>query len=752
MQQNKYKGHFLFGIVFLILSNVNIQAQEAEAPIIYNLELMDSPMGMLKSNVSNSIDSTFVYSTDTLSLPFFDEFSKNKIQTYEASPTDPGVTSEVFYSLLDENDDAFPMGVAFTRVQTFRKIFNVNTGASSTQNFPATIVKYSDLSRYPVTYETVNAYPAYYIYDTVGIVNSPDTIHLSVPDLTQKKATQFFKKISEPNTLWLDDNAYHNYRFAIDPWSLGVMTFDGLDNKGYPYAIGTTTRGYADYLTTKPIDLSNNSLADSLYLSFLYQFEGFGDEPEDNDSLVVQFLNTQTGRWGNVWSKPGRRGDGKFYLAHIPIKNTAYLGNNFQFRVVNYGDLSGALDHFHIDYVHLRAYSGKQDTLIEDFAMVYPTKSLLERYSSVPWDHYRNNPLGKMNTKMEIVVRNSYLNGGANITSANGAKVNVFHNNVAEGNFAINGQAMVGYDPPTQPVPDYAPRTTYTSYHPINGYQFDPNKPGTHQRFEVVTVANVPVGSNFTANDTSVVYQDFRNYYAYDDGSAEKAYGTHGSQSRVAVQFEPYEADTIIGVMINFVPTVKVVTNYLFQVFIWKDNNGKPGEVIYEDNSFNLRQPSYGYGRNAFVEYWTEVPVFVTGKFHIGWKQLDAPILGVGLDKNNDQSQYTSFSIDNGSTWTASEISGSLMVRPIFSTSMNDEMSVPVIEKQSYIAYPNPTFDKVTIKGEFTGVEQFVLRDLTGREIQRTTEPTMDLTNEPIGIYFIQVEGAYANTIKVVKR
>ena len=31
---------------------------------------------------SNSIDSTFIFSTDTISIPFFDNFTTNKIQKY----------------------------------------------------------------------------------------------------------------------------------------------------------------------------------------------------------------------------------------------------------------------------------------------------------------------------------------------------------------------------------------------------------------------------------------------------------------------------------------------------------------------------------------------------------------------------------------------------------------------------------------------------------------------------------------------
>ena len=740
-----------WGLALLSMLSFYTLAQEGVEPIRYNLDLMTAPQNVQKSSAT-TFDGSIIYSLDVLSLPFFDDFSTNRIQVYADDITLPGTTSEVYYQLLDMNDVPYADDQVFTRTVTFRRVYDVNLGTTVTQNFPPIQVKYSNLSVYPVQYEVIDVYPAYYLTDTIGIVNPTDTVYVSNPEIVQGSATQYFQTINDPNSLWIDDHAYHNYRFADKPWSLGVMTFDGTDRKGYPYAIGTTTSGYADYLTSKKIDLSGNSAADSIYLSFLYQFEGFGDTPEGSDSLIVQFYDGAAGQWRRVWARGGVDGPTPFKMAHIPVVNAAFFRDDFQFRFVNRGALSGALDHIHIDYVHMRTFSGVQDTLIEDFALVYPTKSLLERYSSVPWDHYKNNPTGKMNSQMEIVVRNSYLNGGANVTSASGATVTVRHEGNLEGSFNINGQAMVGYNPPTQPIPDYAPRTTYTSYHPINGYQFDVNKPGNHQEFEVTTVASVPIGSNYAPNDMSVVKQVFRNYYAHDDGSAEQAYGPTGAQARLAIQYEPYEADTIIGAMICFVPTVSNVLNSLFQVTIWEDNGGQPGAVIYEDNGFNLRQPSYGYGRNGFTDYWTEYPVAVNGKFYIGFKQIDPVRLGVGLDRNNDRSEYTYYSVDQGATWSQSAIAGSVMIRPIFSTRMNDEMSVPKFEKLSFDAYPNPTSDQVTIRGEFNGNETFVLRDLTGREILRSQEPVLDMSQEPAGMYFIEVQGAYANTIKVIKR
>lgn len=71
------------------------------------------------------------------------------------------------------------------------------------------------------------------------------------------------------NTVWTDREIYINNTMCVSPVSWGVATFDGLNADGIPYEpninIGLV---YADSLTSMPIDLSSNTPADSIYLSF----------------------------------------------------------------------------------------------------------------------------------------------------------------------------------------------------------------------------------------------------------------------------------------------------------------------------------------------------------------------------------------------------------------------------------------------------------------------------------------------------
>jgi hypothetical protein len=102
---------------------------------------------------------------------------------------------------------------------------------------------------------------------------------------------------------------------------------------------------------------------------------------------------------------------------------------------------------------------------------------------------------------------------------------------------------------------NYAPQTTYASYHDMTPIPFNTNYTGDEQVFRVKGTISAQF-PNLGMNDTTGFYQSFSNYYSYDDGSAEAAFGPTGTQARLAVQFDAYEADSLIGVAFNFVPSV----------------------------------------------------------------------------------------------------------------------------------------------------------------------------------------------------
>lgn len=729
----------ILSMIFLLLGLFSFSQGEFLKPLSTNPALYKS---VEKVSRTGTFDSTFIYIQDTLNLPLFDDFSTNKFQTYSEDYTGPGVTSVTEYRLLDLGGTPLPNGVVYTQQQTFKRTFDIGNGEYFDTLLTTTDVQLGDFSSYPTLYNTVTVYPPFYIYDTLDIPNDvSDTIWIADAEIFQDSATQFFDIIVDPENYWIDDEAFHNYTFATNPWTLGVVTFDGLDENGYPYAIGTTTSNFADHLTSKPIDMSGYTPSDSIYFSFLYQSEGLGDLTESDDSLYLEFYDANSGNWNQIWSYGGET-TSDFKVGHIKITSAAYFNNAFQFRFKNYGGLYGNLDHFHIDYVLLRTLSGYQDTVFKDFAHVYPVPSLLETYTSVPWDHYVNsvdvNNINRMNTETQVTVRNGDVLPANN--SVDGV-CEVYYNGTLDGSFTLPGSDLANG------ALNYDPQTTYFSYHDFSGgYEFTTGHPGPIEEFDVITIATAQY-PNFTGNDTTYSKQLFSNYYSYDDGSAERVYGTNEAFSQIAVRYVPYEADSLIGVSINFIPHIDDMSNELFLVSVWSDNNGIPDTIIYQDDNFFPRTPVYKTGRNRFHTYYFEdtMKVAIDGPFHIGFMQLSGGIYGVGYDRNIDNSDKNSFYSPATASWSGSSFTGSLLIRPVFSTSYDAYLGVPEIKKpeNQITLYPNPTNDILNVKCDFE-IDQVRVIDFTGQVVLSCQEKQIDVRSLSPGVYFLQINEVMA--------
>lgn len=736
---------FKIAFLFIILGSLSIAQGLEVGPIMRNFHLT-AGVQQLKST-GNQIDSTFFFTPDTLSLPFFDEFSSDKFQKYVEDYNAPGLTQQVFYQLLNpQNLQPLASAAAFTDQATFRRTYDVSTSSFTDSIFPTIAVKVGDFSAFPIVYSTLNLYPPYYIYDTIGIPDTPDTVWVQNPSFIQDQATIFFATLNDPSALWLDNYAYHNYRYAVDPRSLGVVTFDGLDENGYPYAIGSSLTNTADYLHSKPLDLSPYTATDSLYFSFLVQPQGYGDVPEATDSLILEFYAKDLDQWIWIWSMSGDTLK-PFEVVHIPVLNAQFFEKGFQFRFRNYGALSGSLDHFHIDYVHLRAQSDIADTLFKDFAWVYPLNTLLDTYTSVPWDHYKASTTNRMSDAVSVTIHNGSANAENNSTAG---QISYSYN----GNVAGAG-GMPGFILSNGEL-NYAPQTTYNSAHDMTPIPFANNFSGDEQAFRVkgTIAAQFP---NLALNDTTGFYQGFSNYYSYDDGSAEAAFGPTGTQARLAIQFDAYEADSLLGVAFHFVPSVIDVSSKLFLLSVWSNENGHPGQLLYEDDVFFPRSPIYGNDRNVFVNYYfTDTQkVSVPSSFFIGWRQLDQERLNLGLDRNIDHSDKVQYSVDGGFTWYTSPFEGSAMLRPIFSTALDASLGIdtPLSEIPTWSCYPNPSSGEVhvIVPQKF---ENHIIQiiNLQGQVVGQANGLLIDTEALTDGIYMLNCLGTNLAPLKLVVR
>ena len=96
-------------------------------------------------------------------------------------------------------------------------------------------------------------------------------------------ALPFFDDFSNyygyPNTdLWQNNQVFVNTSYAVFPPTVGVATFDALDEMGDLYSVATTSLFSADTLTSRPIRLDSLfspypkaiTVTDSIYLSFYF--------------------------------------------------------------------------------------------------------------------------------------------------------------------------------------------------------------------------------------------------------------------------------------------------------------------------------------------------------------------------------------------------------------------------------------------------------------------------------------------------
>lgn len=536
-------------------------------------------------------------------------------------------------------------------------------------------------------------------------------------------------------TYWLNKNVFINEGYAKAPITIGVATFDGLDSVGYPYnfLMSSGGTGIADYLTSKPIRL-NYPASDSIYFSFYYQPQGLGNAPEQADSLVLEFKGAGTlASWDRIWAKKGKTlaiNDSSWTLVMIPITDTTYLKDGFQFRFKNYATLSGSLDHWNIDYVYLNKVRNQNDTVFEDISFVYNNTSLLTEYAAMPWRHYTT---ADMKTVYATSIRNNHnatKNGSFTyaIYDETNTQVNTTYSG---GNINIdpfNPSGYLSYAPFTTPALNYTIPTLTDS----GSYTIE------------CAVNSTP--DFYRGNDTIRYVQEFANHYAYDDGTAESALGLSTLYAQLAEKFTSTTPDTLRCIDIYFNPIITNVEPYTFRLKVWSASGSIPGAAVFTSDT--TLYPEYGQLMpNQFTRYYLDAPVYLNaGTFFIGFIQNTNQFLNVGLDKNSDSSDKVYYNITGG--WAQSPYPGSLMMRPVFGpatdfTGINDRYK----DKNLLSVYPNPATDKlhIQLKASDSEATSYSIVDLFGRVIitnQFVTNQAIDISMLSNGIYFVKLDSS----------
>lgn len=545
---------------------------------------------------------------------------------------------------------------------------------------------------------------------------------------TQALSLPFADDFSKPgiypdSSKWLDSYVFINTTMADQPVTIGVATFDGLNFNGIPYDTVSGATDTADFLTSQPIDL-NYAGDTTIWLSFFYQPQGLADKPESADSLVLQYLGP-SGEWFSVWSRAGRS-DTAFQQVFLSIRDTL-LYSNFQFRFLNYATINGNRDHWHIDYVELNRNRTGNDPVFE-IGLVNPIKSYLKEFSSMPWSHYK-----------------TYLNNGnfpVRDTVIDTARFFTF-----TGFPSAAMRSIVTDETNTQTFQQLAdPTTVNVVANTDTAFTFTPDEtafPVNSNKYADFYVKHYISSANagIEDNDTSYLTQRFQNYYAYDDGTAELAYGIPELFSRIAYRFDVKQQDTLRGIRFYFNWVGPNEHNRLFTLCYWTNIGFGTGtdQLVYAQ----INQKPYNIDTiNGFVNYLFDTLLVVpAGPMYVGWIQNTDSLISIGLDKNTTATQNM-FAYYQG-LWHQSAIQGAWMMRPVFGDSLDATYIGynEITQQRNITVFPNPvsgilSFNLDLKEGQKINVS---IADAAGRMVlhKSLTNQSVDVSVLNAGIYSI---------------
>lgn len=614
-------------------------------------------------------------------------------------------------------------------------------------------------------------FDSYCVTDTVRF---PIVIH---QDTLVLKSDLFFDDFSYSGNypsgrLWLDKHVFRNNTLGYEPPSIGMATFDGVDETGTPYGTGY---GVSDYLTSLYLD--TRDINAKAYLSFWVQLKGYGLPPLNADSLVVEFRK-QNGDWEKVLGLPGdvtldidALPPFEFYSLELTPE---YQYNGFQFRFRNSSNNTGVTSMWHLDYVLLRdGFTQEPEAGFSDLAFVEPPGPILKTYSSMPWGHFA----AQMETELLDTFRYSISNRFTISNSISGSG-RIVLKEVAAGapNLLPDGFTLADATNLNAGELLRGSRTLPGDIRDDLLQTFKDNYPEDGER-DFITEYNFVSGASqagipeVLVNDTVRHTTRFRDYFAYDDGTAERNLVTFKKGMMIAVKYTTSQPDTLRALSLHLQHAFSNLSSQIMNLHVWiGDLDGEPAysgeflQPIYADAIFDTLQ---GFTTYPLVDRFGQEPepLFIpAGDFYIGWEQNSAnnPGITVGFDKNRPEGKAYGY-IFNTVNWSPftdypETFFGSVMMRPVFSDTMpvaTANQVESVSDPSTIRIYPNPTQGNLTIENEraATGTTILLYNMLGQVCLQTTGGSSLQIGHLPDGLYhlsILQENGALLHSEKIL--
>ena len=577
---------------------------------------------------------------------------------------------------------------------------------------------------------------------------------------------------------WQTGNASVSSGFPKMPVNYRAATLDVLDRYGKVYSRGSSNPFLADSLLSVKIrldSLNGQALtpADSLYFSFYYQPGGFGDSPERDDSLVLQFgygydeevfdtvlqnyVTLRKTAWKQMWASEGMEfetfidslGENQYFKkVMIPIIDTCFFKEDFQILFFNYGTLPtqmypndrSNMDQWNIDYVYLDTNRSLDNDNYPTVNFTYNSPTFLKRYRTMPYKHYKENPINEINNIFDMYLTNMDVNAHEVRYSCD------VEDNNSDWSYSYSSNPFI--------INQYSNVGVMRDSVVMGNFIYPYNLPGDTASFTIRhTIEVVDEHSGEVAGDVLEHQQVFGNYFSYDDGTPESGYGLVPNNTYFAVQFKVTTLDTLRGVQMLFNRTFNDANFNFFDIVVWRDNNGKPGAEMYSlKNQRPIWNDSVMY---AFSEYNFDKIVKVNSVFYVGIRQQYSKSINIGFDSSIDSRQYNFY--DVGAGWQNSSFIGSIMLRPIMGKNPDLVVNTDDSDNGKIMLYPNPANDVVRISGNDQMIyREIVIFDLAGRVVKQAFNCNeMDVNDLNSGVYMLQVvkdNGAHETTKLLISK
>jgi hypothetical protein len=566
---------------------------------------------------------------------------------------------------------------------------------------------------------------------------------------------------------WTDRDVFVNSTLGKNPVSVGLATFDGVDQSGTPYG---GDFGRADHLTSAFINM-NSAISGQCFLTFYIQAGGYSYVPVNTELLILEFKN-ENGEWEEIssYSSANHSDTESFHFKSIMVEDRFFY-DDFQFRFVNLADGTGMNSNWHVNYIKL-ANEFQADLIFEnDIAFTHEPGSILERYTAMPFRQFVGFEREELTNEIKIGLFNHF--SGTRQADPSNLRIT----ETTSGQQALSETLLEVPPVVDENQRDLAPGRHFFTNNLQNEEPFKNNVESIASGLEDKMILRMDY--SFQQNEEQIPELRRNNevssktviddYYAYDDGSAERAlnifFGSGGSSPSLAIRFRNNIGDTLRGVALNLPRISPGDRNKRFRIMVWgasledeplfeSENIGPIFVDVFHDSiqgfsTYALRSPETGQDTAIFIP---------PGDFHVGWKQISRGDNGVyvGFDSNNP-GKADNLYFNDGAIWRSMNavnpnVQGAVMIRPVFSDGPVIQTNVRDItgKPDRFNPYPNPTgnwlhFDMLEISPENQVVEVY---SVDGRFFPVTVEDQrINVSQLPAGNYILIVRDKHSKQV-----